>query len=94
MSRWIAAPSQYPISNIVHSISMDEKSSDKAQSENSQDITVVEDGSIINERALMRKVDLRLLPAVTILYLMSFLDRSNGIEHPYRTSAASVLMLS
>jgi hypothetical protein len=32
----------------------------------------------INERKLLRKLDLRLLPAVSILYLLSFLDRSNG----------------
>ena len=31
----------------------------------------------INERALIRKLDLRLLPGVTILYLLSFLDRAN-----------------
>lgn len=31
----------------------------------------------INEKALLRKLDLRLLPAVGILYLLSFLDRSN-----------------
>lgn len=30
-----------------------------------------------NERALLRKLDLKLLPALTILYLLSFLDRSN-----------------
>ncbi|KAI1405001.1 MFS general substrate transporter [Hypoxylon fuscum] len=34
-------------------------------------------GSKINERALLRKLDMRLLPAVGILYLLSFLDRSN-----------------
>ncbi|KAI2602164.1 MFS general substrate transporter [Hypoxylon sp. NC1633] len=34
-------------------------------------------GSTVNERALLRKLDLRLLPAVGILYLLSFLDRSN-----------------
>ena len=28
--------------------------------------------------ALLRKLDLRLLPALTLLYLLSFLDRSNG----------------
>ena len=33
----------------------------------------------INEKALMRKIDSRLLPAVTLLYLCSFLDRSNGV---------------
>ncbi|OTA63346.1 MFS general substrate transporter [Hypoxylon sp. EC38] len=31
----------------------------------------------INEVALLRKLDLRLLPAVGVLYLLSFLDRSN-----------------
>lgn len=36
-------------------------------------------GSSINERALLRKLDFRLLPAVGILYLLSFLDRSNGM---------------
>jgi hypothetical protein len=34
--------------------------------------------SAINEKTLLRKLDLRLLPAVSILYLLSFLDRSNG----------------
>jgi hypothetical protein len=33
----------------------------------------------INERALLRKIDAKLLPAVGILYLLSFLDRSNGM---------------
>lgn len=32
---------------------------------------------VINESALLRKLDWRLLPAVGILYLLSFLDRSN-----------------
>ena len=32
----------------------------------------------INEKALLRKLDRKLLPAVTLLYLLSFLDRSNG----------------
>ncbi|KAH3904717.1 hypothetical protein HBI56_215410 [Parastagonospora nodorum] len=31
----------------------------------------------IDEKKLMRRLDLRLLPAVSILYLLSFLDRSN-----------------
>jgi hypothetical protein len=34
----------------------------------------------INEKALLRKLDLRLLPPLTILYLLSFLDRSNGTD--------------
>lgn len=32
----------------------------------------------INEKALLRKLDFRLLPPLTLLYLLSFLDRSNG----------------
>ena len=32
----------------------------------------------INEKALLRKIDWKLLPAVSVLYLLSFLDRSNG----------------
>jgi hypothetical protein len=32
----------------------------------------------INEKRLLRKLDLRLLPPLTLLYLLSFLDRSNG----------------
>ena len=32
----------------------------------------------INEDKLLRKIDHHLLPAVGILYLLSFLDRSNG----------------
>lgn len=35
---------------------------------------------VINEKKLLRKLDLRLLPAVSILYLLSFLDRSNGMR--------------
>jgi hypothetical protein len=31
----------------------------------------------INEKALVRKLDYKLLPALTLLYLLSFLDRSN-----------------
>lgn len=31
----------------------------------------------LNEKALLRKLDYRLLPPLTVLYLLSFLDRSN-----------------
>jgi hypothetical protein len=34
----------------------------------------------INEKSLLRKLDLRLLPPLTLLYLLSFLDRSNGLS--------------
>ena len=30
------------------------------------------------EKALLRKLDLKLLPPLTLLYLLSFLDRSNS----------------
>ena len=33
---------------------------------------------VIKDKALLRKLDSRLLPALTLLYLLSFLDRSNG----------------
>ena len=35
----------------------------------------------VNEKTLLRKLDLNLLPALTLLYLLSFLDRSNGGHH-------------
>lgn len=44
----------------------------------------------INENSLLRKIDLKLLPAVGILYLLSFLDRSNG-EQTAPSSWSSVL---
>ena len=62
---------------------MDEKMDEKAPEQPSSELSETgydgEDVSLINEGALIRKLDLRLLPAVTILYLMSFLDRSNGM---------------
>lgn len=41
------------------------------------DLEIITEGAV-NEKRLLRKLDLRLLPAVSILYLLSFLDRSNG----------------
>ena len=32
----------------------------------------------VSEQRLLRKLDFKLLPALTLLYLLSFLDRSNG----------------
>jgi hypothetical protein len=40
--------------------------------------SVAEANFNINEKALLRKLDLKLLPPLTLLYLLSFLDRSNG----------------
>ncbi|KAE8147979.1 major facilitator superfamily domain-containing protein [Aspergillus avenaceus] len=39
--------------------------------------TLADEHNGINEKALLRKLDMRLLPPLTILYLLSFLDRSN-----------------
>lgn len=33
----------------------------------------------IDEKALIRRLDLKLLPPLTLLYLLSFLDRSNSM---------------
>lgn len=51
-----------------------DRSSDVSNPEDSEGVIV--DG--IDERSLLRKLDRNLLPAVGILYLLSFLDRSNG----------------
>ncbi|KAH7921920.1 MFS general substrate transporter [Leucogyrophana mollusca] len=39
--------------------------------------SIIEDHDPSEDRRIRRKVDLRLLPVLTILYLLSFLDRSN-----------------
>ena len=58
---------------------MDDKTADKAPSDVSRTPgdSDLEDAAHVDEKALMRKIDMRLLPGVTLLYLMSFLDRSN-----------------
>lgn len=33
----------------------------------------------INEKSFVRRLDWKLLPALTLLYLLSFLDRSNSM---------------
>lgn len=52
----------------------------------SDEAGTIDSNSPINEKALLRKLDLKLLPAVGILYLLSFLDRSNGTEERIRTA--------
>ncbi|KAH6611729.1 major facilitator superfamily domain-containing protein [Chaetomium sp. MPI-SDFR-AT-0129] len=54
----------------------DRKLKEELEPSSGSDIAVVESGAI-NEKALLRKLDWRLMPAVGILYLLSFLDRSN-----------------
>lgn len=53
-----------------------EQKDGKTPSPTSNSITEANFG--INEKALLRKLDLKLLPPLTLLYLLSFLDRSNG----------------
>ena len=47
----------------------------------------------VEEKALLRKLDLRLLPALTLLYLLSFLDRSNG-NSPISSRTATLELLT
>lgn len=48
-----------------------------SSSEGSRDDSSIADNYGIDERAFIRKLDRKLLPGVIILYLLSFLDRSN-----------------
>ena len=47
----------------------------------------------VDEKSLLRKLDLKLLPALTLLYLLSFLDRSNGTYSPSPETARGRFML-
>lgn len=40
------------------------------------------DFSQVDEAKTLRKMDIRLIPALTVLYLLSFLDRGYGIRAP------------
>lgn len=80
-----------PITSVVHDGALyaeDEKHnavlSPTIGSEDGQDAY-----SGINEDKLLRKLDLKLLPTLTLLYLLSFLDRSNG-RLPQPTISAPV----
>ena len=42
----------------------------------------------LDEASLLRKLDAHLLPGVTLLYLLSFLDRSNG-KSPVRRAVSN-----
>ncbi|KAJ2989419.1 hypothetical protein NUW58_g3472 [Xylaria curta] len=52
-----------------------DKAGNSFQSPDPSDTEMV--GAVVNEKSLLRKIDAHLLPAVGILYLLSFLDRSN-----------------
>lgn len=47
--------------------------------QNEQGNDAITIGEEVKELSLLRKLDARLLPGVGILYLLSFLDRSNGM---------------
>ncbi len=55
---------------------LERRSKDESDPVSGSEVGEVEAGTV-NEKALLRKIDWRLLPAVGILYLLSFLDRSN-----------------
>jgi hypothetical protein len=39
--------------------------------------STLEEASVVDEKKVLRKMDLRLIPIVTALYLLCFLDRGN-----------------
>ncbi|KAL2148456.1 hypothetical protein VTH82DRAFT_2376 [Thermothelomyces myriococcoides] len=55
---------------------LDKKLNKEPEQSSGSDVEEVESGTV-SKKALLRKLDWRLLPAVGILYLLSFLDRSN-----------------
>ncbi|KAF9700053.1 hypothetical protein EKO04_001630 [Ascochyta lentis] len=56
---------------------VDDQKADVSGASNSSDLDLEVVPATIDEKKLLRMLDLRLLPAVSILYLFSFLDRSN-----------------
>lgn len=65
-----------------HAVSAIEKTEKAETTPTTSDVDVApESFPAINEKKLLRKLDGKLLPVLTILYLLSFLDRSNGEDH-------------
>jgi hypothetical protein len=56
---------------------LDKKLAEKRDAASGSELEDAAEDDRVNERALLRKMDARLLPAVGVLYLLSFLDRSN-----------------
>lgn len=46
------------------------------------------------ERALVRKIDIRLLPMLVIMYILNYLDRNNIVSHVSRVTRTKTLMSS
>lgn len=40
----------------------------------------------INEKRLMRKIDLHIVPIMTVLYLLSFIDRANIVSYAFQSA--------
>lgn len=71
-------PLQEPLSQLNNPNPIDEKGTQHGEDSDESSL----EASSINEEALIRELDWRLLPATGILYLLSFLDRSNGMISP------------
>lgn len=67
--------------SIVHDDNIDKLSKEerirRIDAMATKDGVTAESFADVDERKILRKMDLRLLPILTILYLMSFLDRGN-----------------
>jgi len=57
--------------------------------ETTSDHTIDEGGDAIDEKKLLRKLDWHLIPGLTLLFLLSFLDRSNGNPLPFLCSSSA-----
>ncbi|KAL2127325.1 hypothetical protein VTI74DRAFT_10924 [Chaetomium olivicolor] len=65
-----------PAADGPDALDLDRKLKDEPDPTSGSELDEVDAGSV-DEKALLRKIDWHLLPAVGILYLLSFLDRSN-----------------
>lgn len=84
-----APPQRPPLSPVM----AEEKDQLKIHESNS-DRATVEIGDAIDEKKLLRKLDWHLIPGLTVLFLLSFLDRSNGKPLPSLPPAARSPSLS
>ena len=71
---------------------MSEEKEQRKVEEAKSDHATVESGNVIGERKLLRKLDLDVLPCLTLL-LLSFLDQSNGNATDLHMSASLSLSI-
>jgi hypothetical protein len=92
---WKIVPSRLAIfkfrSSAIPIMTTEKHDAPAASNTSDSDLEIVP-GSI-NEKKLLRTLDLRLLPAVSILYLLSFLDRSNGTPSSLQRDPGTYLTL-